>query len=67
MICHDFRRELTQQQCIDELTSTFGEEATSKTTIHHWFRIQYWRRSPKHEFKENRSKSVVVTETLLAN
>ncbi|GBP92887.1 Venom dipeptidyl peptidase 4 [Eumeta japonica] len=28
--------KLTQKQCIDQLTSTFGDEAPSKTTAYHW-------------------------------
>jgi hypothetical protein len=34
MIYNDFRRGLTLQQCIDQLTSTFGDEAPSKTTVY---------------------------------
>ncbi|GBP70739.1 hypothetical protein EVAR_51038_1 [Eumeta japonica] len=37
MIHYDFWRGLIQKQCIDQLTSTFEDEAPSKTTGHHWF------------------------------
>ncbi|GBP46045.1 hypothetical protein EVAR_24239_1 [Eumeta japonica] len=35
IIYYDFRRNLTPKQCIDQLTSTFEDEAPSKTTLYH--------------------------------
>ncbi|GBP40212.1 hypothetical protein EVAR_37613_1 [Eumeta japonica] len=61
MINYDFRRELTQKQCIDQFSSNFGDEAQSKTTAYHWFRdFDHGRSMLTDEFKEGRSKSVVV-------
>ena len=31
---YNFRRGLTQQQCIDELNSIFGEEAPTRTSFY---------------------------------
>jgi hypothetical protein len=36
MICYDFRRQLSKQECIGPLTSTFGYEATSLATVKRW-------------------------------
>ena len=36
IIFYNFRRGLTQQQCIDELNSSFGDEARSRTSVYRW-------------------------------
>ena len=36
-IFNNFRRGLTQQQCIDELNSIFGDEALSRTSVCRWY------------------------------
>ncbi|CAK9815952.1 Histone-lysine N-methyltransferase SETMAR [Anthophora plagiata] len=65
MIYYDFRRGLSQQQCIDQLISTFGDEAPSKTTVYHWFsEFNRGRHSLTDEFKEGRPKSVVVPQNI---
>lgn len=65
MIYYDFRHGLSQQQCIDQLASTFGDEAPSKTTVYHWFsEFNRGRRSLTDEFKEGRQKSVVLPENI---
>ena len=37
IIFYNFRRELTQQQCLDELNSIFGDEAPSRTSVYRWY------------------------------
>ena len=54
IIFYNFRRGLTQQQCIDELNSIFGYEVPSTGG----------RSSLQDEFREGRPKSVVVPETV---
>ena len=57
--------ELTQQQCIDELNSIFGDEASSKTSVYRWYgEFDRGSRSFQDEFREGRPKSVVVPETI---
>ena len=34
IISYNFRCGLTQQQCMDELNSIFGDEAPSKTNVY---------------------------------
>ena len=34
IIFYNFRRRLTQQQCIDELNSIFGGEAPPRTSVY---------------------------------
>ena len=65
IIFYNFRRGLTQQQCIDELNSIFGNEATSRTRVYRWhgeFNPGY--SSLQDEFPKGRRKSVVVPETI---
>lgn len=65
MIYYDFRRGLTQKQCMDQLLSTFGEEAPSKTTVYHWFsEFNRGRRMLADDFKEGRPKSAVVPQNI---
>jgi len=65
MIYYDFRRGLSQHQCVDQLKSTFGDEAPSKTTVYDWYsQFKFGRRSLADEFKEGRPKTVVVPETI---
>lgn len=63
MIYYDFRRGITQQQCIDQLISTFGNGTPSNTTVYHWFRGFYRRRSMlTGKVKAGGPKSVVVPQ-----
>ena len=36
IIFYNFRRGLTQQQCIDELNSIFDNEVPSRTIVYRW-------------------------------
>ncbi|XP_031634437.1 histone-lysine N-methyltransferase SETMAR-like [Contarinia nasturtii] len=65
IIFYNFGRGLSQQQCVDEIHSTFGDEAPSKATVYRWFNeFNRGRRLLKDEFKEGRPKSVVLPETI---
>ena len=65
MIYYDFRRELSQQECINQLNSVFGVEAPSNTTVFRWYReFNFGRRSLTDKFREGRPKSVVVPENI---
>ena len=65
MIYYDFRRGLSQLQCIDQLFSAFDGCAASKTTEYHWFgEFNSARCSLKDEFKEVRPKSIVLPENI---
>ena len=61
IIFYNFRRGLTQQQCIDEFNSIFGDEASSRISVYRWYGD---RSSLQDEFREGRPKSVVVPETI---
>ena len=39
IIFYSFRRALTQQQCIDELNSIFGDEAPSRASVYRWYGV----------------------------
>ena len=65
IIFFNFRRGLTQQQCIDELNSIFGNEPPSWTSVYRWYCEFNWVRiSFQDEFRQGRPKSVVVPETI---
>ena len=65
IIFYNFRRELTQQQCIDELNLIFGDEAQSRTSVYRWYgEFNRSRSSLQDEFRDSRSKSAVVPETI---
>ena len=62
---YNFRRGLTQQQCIDELNLIFGDEAPSRTSIYPWYgEFNRGRSSLQDEFCEGRPKSVIIPETI---
>ena len=64
IIFYNFRRISTQQQCIDELNSIFGDEAPSRTSVYRWYgEFNPGRSSFRDEFREDCPKSVVVPET----
>lgn len=50
MIYYDFRRGLSRQECIDQLTFTFGDKAPSFATVKRWY----------NEFNRGRSPTKVV-------
>lgn len=65
VIFYKFRRVLTQQQCIDDLNSIFGDEAQSRTSVYRWYaEFNRGRSSLTGEFREGRPKSDVVPETI---
>ena len=37
IIFYNFRCGITQQQCIDELNSIFGDEALSRISVYRWY------------------------------
>ena len=65
IIFYNFRRGLTQQQCIDELNSIFGNEAPSRISVYRWYgEFNQGRNSLQDELRESCPKSVVVPETI---
>ena len=65
IIFNNFRHGLTQQHCIKELNSIFGNEAPSRTSVYRWYgEFNRDRSSLQNEFREDRPKSVVVPETI---
>ena len=62
---YNFRRELIQQQCIDELNSIFGDETPLRISVYRWYaEFNRCRSSLQDEFRESRPKSVPVPETI---
>ena len=56
---------LTEQQCIDELNSIFGDEVPSRTSVYRWYgEFNRGRSSFQYEICEGRPKSVVVPEII---
>ena len=67
IIYYDFRRGLSRQECIDQLISTFGDEAPSYATVKRWYKkFNRGRHSLTDEFRKSRPKSVVGPENINA-
>ena len=65
IIFYNFSRGLTQQQCIEELNSIFGNEAPSSASVYQWYgEFNRGCSSLQDEFRKGRPKSVVVPETI---
>ena len=65
IIFYNFRRGLTQKQCIDKLYSIFADEAPSKASVYRWFGEFYRSRSSlQDKFHEDRPKSIVFPDTI---
>ena len=65
IIFYNFRHVLTQQQCIDELNTIFGDEAPSRTSVYRWYGgFNPGCRSLQVKFRGRRLKLVVVPETI---
>ena len=61
---YNFRRGLTQRQCIDELNSIFGDEVPSRTSVYRLYGVFNRGRSSLQAECKGRPKSVVVAETI---
>ncbi|XP_037959038.1 uncharacterized protein LOC119688429 [Teleopsis dalmanni] len=75
MIYHNFRRGLSEQECIDQLTPTFGDTNPSFTTVKHcyWYNdfnrgcssLTQFERSLRNSGRSSKfSCSVVLTENI---
>ena len=66
IIFYNFRRGLTQKQCIDELNSIFGNEVPSRTSVYRWYgEFNRGGSSLQDEFREVQPKSIVVPKPLM--
>ena len=67
MIYYDFRRGLSRQEYIDQLISTFGDEAPSYANVKRWYNeFNRGRHLLTDEFHKNRPKSVIGSENVNA-
>jgi histone-lysine N-methyltransferase SETMAR len=65
IIFHNFRRALSRQECIDELSSLYGDKAPSYSTVKNWYNeFNRGRSSLQDEFREGRPKSAVTPENI---
>lgn len=65
MIFYDFRYGLTPQQCVEKLSSLFGDEAPSKTMVYKWF-VEFKRGRPTFDddLREGRPCTSVVAKNI---
>lgn len=67
IIFHNFRRGLSQEECLSELKSLYSSEAPSKTTIYRWYsEFRRGRNSVGDVPSSGRPKSAVTPENALA-
>lgn len=65
IIFYNFRRQLTRQECIDELISFYGDQASSYSTGKNWYNeFNRGRSSLKDEARDGPPKSVVTQENI---
>lgn len=65
IIFYNYRRGLSQQECMEKFYSIFSDEAPSRTSVYRWFgEFKRDRSSLQDEFREGRPKSVFVPETI---
>ena len=65
IIFYKFRRALTQQLCMEEINSIFGDAASSRTSVYRsYVKFNRGRSSPQDEFREGRPKLVVVPKII---
>ena len=65
MIFYDFKKGLTQQQCIESLRATFGNKAPSEKTVYNWFAVfRHGCASVSDECREGWPKSVVIPRNI---
>ena len=62
IIFYNFRSGLTQKQCIDDLNSIFGDEASSRSSVYRWY--GEFNRGHSSTISWRSSKSVVDPETI---
>ena len=66
IILYNFRRGLTQQQCIHELNSIFSDEAPSRTSVYRWYsEFNRGRSSLQDEFREGRPNQLLFGKPLM--
>ena len=67
MIHYDFRRGLSRQECIDQLISSFGDEAPSYAIVKRQYDdFSRGHHSLNDEFRKGRLKSVVGPKNINA-
>lgn len=60
-----FLRRLLQWQCLYQFTWSFSKGVSLKTIVQHWInKFKHGRCSLTDEFKEGRSKSVIVSDNI---
>ena len=65
MIYYDFRCGLLRQECIDQLISTYRDEAPSYATEKCWYNeFNHGHYSLTDEFRKGRPKSLVEPENI---
>lgn len=67
IIYYNFRKNLSQQECIDDLISVFGNEAPSRTSVYRWYsEFQRGRDRLTDNPREGRPKTAVTQENIEA-
>ena len=67
MIYYDYKRRLSQQECLESLQKTFGDSSVSRATVYNWYaKFNRGRGHFKDEFRAGRPRSTVTLENIEA-
>lgn len=59
MIYYDFQQDFTQEQYVDQINLTYGNEALSEATVYNCFKeFHCGRSSLRYEFRKSRSRLI---------
>jgi transposase len=67
MIYYDYKKKLSQQECLESLQKTFGDSCVSRTTVYRWY--AEFNRGKDHfedEPRAGRPRSAVTPENIEA-
>lgn len=65
LIFYDFKKGMTQKQCIESLKAVYGDDSPSKTTVYHWFaEFRRGRVDVSDAPREGRPRTLIVPATV---
>ena len=67
MIYYDYKKSLSQQECLESLQKTFGDSSASRATVYNWYaEFNRGRDHFEDELRAGRPRSAVILENIEA-